>query len=149
MVATRIGLSLVLVLALAAPSAALAKRKPPPPPPDSAVDCVLSVTSPDTDGYTVLTMIVGEVRCATTKQRIDVTGELTRDGVLVSPVLPTGSETRACTNTSVCSIAYDVFSLDSHPVPMAGDQRYCATAAGVVGGTAIGPASACEEEPLL
>jgi len=148
MVDTRIGLSLVVVLALASPSAALAKRKPPPPPPDSAVDCVLSVTSPDTDGYTVLTMIVGEVRCATTKQRIDVTGELTRDGVLVS-VLPTGSETRACTDTNVCSIAYDIFSLDSHPVPIAGNQRYCATAAGVVGGTAIGPGSACEEEPLL
>lgn len=149
MVATRISLSLVLLLALASPSAALAKRKPPPPPPDSAADCVLSATSPDTDGYIVLTMIVGEVRCVTTKQRIDVTGELTRDGVLLSPVLPTGSETRTCTNTSVCSIAYDIFSLDSHPVPVAGDQRYCATAAGVVGGTAIGPASACEDEPLL
>ena len=145
----RIGISLALVLALAAPSAALAKPKPPPPPPDSAADCALSVAAPDTGGYLVLTMIVGEVRCATTKRRIDVIGQLTRDGVLISPVLPVGSETRTCTNASVCSVVYDIFSLDSHPVPVPGDQRYCATAHGVVGDRALGPASSCEEEPLL
>jgi hypothetical protein len=149
---TRIGISLALVLAFAAPSEALAKRKPPrpaPPPPDTAADCTFSVDAPDTAGYLVLTMIVGEVRCATTKQRIDVSGQLTRDGVLVSPVLPAGSETRTCTNTSACNVVYDIFSLDSHPVPVPGNQRYCATAQGVVGGTVLGPASGCEEEPLL
>jgi hypothetical protein len=149
---TRVGISLALVLALMAPSVALAKPKPrplPPPPPDSAADCTLSVDAPDTDGYLVLTMIVGEVRCATTKQRIDVSGQLTRDGVLVSPVLPAGSETRTCTNASACNVVYDIFSLDSHPVPIPGDQLYCVTARGVVGGTVLGPASGCEEEPLL
>ena len=148
----RVGLSLALVLALAAPSAALAKRKPPPPPPpppDTAADCALSVVAPDTGGYLVLTMIVGEVRCGTTKQRIDVSGQLTRDGVVISPVLPAGSETRTCTNASACNVVYDIFSLDMHPVPIPGDQRYCATARGVVGGTVLGPASGCEQEPLL
>lgn len=152
MMVTRIGISLALVLAFAAPSEALAKRKPPPappPPPDSAADCTLSVTAPDTGGYLVLTMIVGEVRCATTKQRIDVSGHLTRNGVVISPVLPVGSETRTCTNASACSIVYDIFSLDNHPVAIPGDQRYCATAQAVVGGTVLGPATACEEEPLL
>ena len=152
MLVTRIGLSLALALALAAPSAALAKRKPsppPPPPPDSAADCALSVVAPDTDGYLVLTMIVGEVRCGTTKQRIDVGGQLTRDGVVISPVLPAGSETRTCTNASACNVVYDIFSLDSHPAPIPGDQRYCATARGVIGGTVLGPASGCEHEPLL
>ena len=149
---TRTGISLALVLAFMAPAAALAKRKPPPPPPpppDTAADCTLSVAAPDTGGYLVLTMIVGEVRCATTKQRIDVSGQLTRDGVLISPVLPAGSETRTCTNASVCSIVYDIFSLDNHPVPVPGNQRYCATAQGVVGKTVLGPASGCEQEPLL
>jgi hypothetical protein len=148
----RIGLALALMRAFMAPSEALAKPKPrplPPPPPDTAADCTLSVAAPDTGGYLVLTMIVGEVRCATTKQRIDVSGHLTRDGVLVSPVLPAGSEIRTCTNASDCNIVYDIFSLDSHPVPVPGDQRYCATAQGVVGGTVLGPASGCEEEPLL
>ena len=146
---TRIGLSLAVVLALALPAAALGKRKPPPPPPDTAADCTISVVAPATDGYLVLTMLVGEVRCATTKQRIDVSGQLRRDGVLLSPVLPAGSETRTCTATSACSIVYDVFSLDSHPVPLPGDQRYCATATGVVGGAALGPVTGCEDEPLL
>ena len=152
MLVTRIGLSLAFALALAAPSAALAKRKPPPPPPpppDSAADCALSVVAPDTGGYLVLTMIVGEVRCGTTKQRIDVSGQLTRDGAVISPVLPAGSETRTCTNASACNVVYDIFSLDSHPVPVPGNQRYCVTAQGVVGGTVLGPASGCEEEPLL
>jgi hypothetical protein len=147
---TRIGISVAIVLAFIAPSAALAKRKPaPPPPPDTAADCTLSVSAPDTGGYLVLTMIVGEVRCASTKRRIDVTGHLTRDGALISPVLPAGSESRTCTNASVCNVVYDIFSLDNHPVPVPGDQRYCATARGVVGGTVLGPASGCEEEPLL
>ena len=149
MVVMRIALSLTLVLVLALPSAALGKRKPPPPPPDSAADCSLSVIAPDTAGYLVLTMIVGEVRCATVKQRIEVGGQLTRDGVLVSPALPVGSELRTCTGVSSCSVVYDIFSLDRHPVPIAGDQRYCVTARGAVGGTALGPATGCDEEPLL
>ena len=149
MLVIRIGLSLALMLALALPSAALGKPKPPPPPPDSAADCALSVVAPDTAGYPVLTMIVGEVRCATTKQQIAISGQLTRDGALLPPVLPLGSETRTCTNTHACNIVYDIFSIDSHPIPLPGDQRYCVSARGSVGGTVLGPATGCEEEPLL
>jgi hypothetical protein len=62
------------------------EAKPPPPPPDSPGDCtfVFEVDVPD---YLVLASIVVGVRCETTKQRIDVTAELTRDGVTV-PLIP-------------------------------------------------------------
>jgi hypothetical protein len=52
-------------------------------------------------------------------------------------------------NASTCGMLYDIFSLDSHPLPVPGDRRYCATAHGLVGATVIGPSSGCEDEPLL
>lgn len=57
----------------------------------------------------------------------------------LSPVLPLGSESRACSKATECFISYDLFSLDDHPEPMPGDQVYCVTCTGVVGGTVLGP----------
>src|SRR5919108_660458 len=76
-------LAFALSLALASPPASSAKRKPPPPPPDSASDCtfVAEASVPD---YLVLASISIGVRCAAPKQRISVSAQLTRDGVLLS-----------------------------------------------------------------
>jgi hypothetical protein len=80
-----------LALALAVPTVSSAKRKPPAPPPDLASGCtfVAQASVPD---YLVLASISIGVRCATPKQSISVSAQLTMDGVLLSPVLPHGSE---------------------------------------------------------
>ena len=138
----RVCVLFVLALALAAPGAAVGKRKPPPPPPDSAADCTF-VVEPSIDDYLVLASIVAGVRCDTTKQRIDVATELTRDGGLV-PILPLGADTPTCLNTSSCFVVFDLFSFDNHPVAFPGNQLYCASGSGLVGGRVLGPVSACE-----
>jgi hypothetical protein len=142
---------LAVALGLAAPSVSGAKRKPPPPPPpppDSASDCtfVAEASVPD---YLVLASITIGVRCATPKQSISVSSELTKDGVLLSPVFPVGSETPTCSNTTQCFVGYDLFSLDNLPEPKPGDQVYCATGSGLVGGTVLGPGTACEEDARI
>ena len=139
--------ALVLAVALAMPALSAGKRKPPPPPPDSADDCtfVAEASAPD---YFVLSSINIGVLCATQKQSISVSGELTRDGVVLV-VLPLGSGTRTCTNASSCFISYDLFSIDTVTMAAPGNQRYCATGSGVVGGTVLGPATACEEDDRL
>ena len=144
----RTSVVLGLVLALAAPSLSGAKRKPPPPPPDSAGDCtfVAEASVPD---YLVLASINIGVRCATSKQSISVSAQLWREGVLLSPVLPLGSESRTCSNASECVVGYDLFSLDTFPEPTPGDQVYCATGSGFVGGTVLGPGTACEEDARI
>jgi hypothetical protein len=48
-----------------------------------------------------------------------------------------------------CGSRYDVFSLDNHPEPVTGDQLYCASGTGLVGGTVLGPGSACEDDARL
>lgn len=139
---------LAVVLALAAPSLSGAKRKPPPQtPPDSAGDCtfVAEASVPD---YLVLASISIGVRCATPKQSISVSAQLRRDGVLLSPVLPLGSESRTCSNASECFVGYDLFSLDSFPEPTPGGQVYCATGSGLVGGTVFA-GTACEEDARI
>src|SRR5215210_3173493 len=139
-----VALALVLVIALAVPTFSAGKRPKPTPPPDSADDCtfVAEASVPD---YLVLASINVGVRCATQKQSISVSAELTRDGVVLQ-VLPLGSGSRTSTNASSCFISYDLFSLDNQPVPISGDQVYCASGSGVVGGRILGPASACEED---
>jgi hypothetical protein len=135
-----------LVVVLSLPTLAAGKRKPPPPPPDSAADCTFFV-EPSIDDYIVLATLAVGVRCATTKQRITVTASsFTRDGATV-PLLP--YDTLTCTNTSSCAIGIDLFSYDNHPVAFPGDQRYCATGFGVVGGQVVGPRSGCEEDPRI
>jgi hypothetical protein len=141
-------LAVALSLALALPSVSGARRKPPPPPPDTAGDCVF-VAEASVPDYLVLASISIGVRCATAKQSISVSAQLTRDGVLLSPVLPRGSENRSCSNVSECFVAYDLFSLDSLPEPTLGDQVYCATGSGLVGGTVLGPGTACEEDARI
>jgi hypothetical protein len=141
-------LSLLVAAALVVPTVSAAKRKPPPPPPpppDTAADCSFFVQPPIGD-YLVLAMLDVGVRCATTKQRIQVTADFTRDGVDV-PLIP--CDTVTCSNASVCVIAIDLFSYDNHPVLFPGDQRYCASGSGLVGGTVVGPSSGCEEEARL
>jgi hypothetical protein len=134
----------VFALALAAPAAG--KRKPPPPPPDTADDCTV-VGEPSIGDYLVLATLNAGVHCATTKQSITVTASsLTRDGVAV-PLIP--FDTITCTNTSACVIAIDLFSYDNHPIAFPGDQLYCATATGTVGGVTVGPGSSCEQDPRL
>ena len=151
MKALRAAVLLVLALALAAPGAAVGKRKPPPPPPpppDSAADCSF-VVEPSIDDYLVLATLLVGVRCDTTKQRIDVTlTEFTRDGVSV-PILPVGSNVRTCTGASECFVGIDLFSYDNHPVAFPGDQVYCASGFGVVGGVTLGPGSGCESDPRI
>ena len=144
----RTSVLLAIVLALAAPSVSDAKRKPPPPPPDSAGDCTFVVEASVPD-YLVLASISLGVRCATPKQSISVNAQLTRDGVLLSPVLPLGSESRTCSNATECFVVYDLFSLDNFPEPTLGDQVYCATGSGLVGGTVLGPGMACEEDARI
>ena len=73
---------------------------------------------------------------------------LTRDGVAV-PMLPVGAEKRTCLSASACFVAIDLFSYDNHPVAFPGDQLYCATGFGVVGGKVLGPGSRCEEDARL
>jgi hypothetical protein len=139
--------AVVLVLAVAVPAVSDAKRKPPPPPPDSATDCTFVAVASVPD-YLVLASIDVGVRCATPKQTIGVSAHLSRDGV-VTPVLPLGSESRICSSTTACFVSYDLFSLDNHPEPLLGDQRYCAGGTGLVGGTVLGPSEACEEDARL
>jgi hypothetical protein len=136
-----------LVLALAAP--ALSKRKPPPPPPpppDSAADCTFFV-EPSIGDYLVLATLDVGVRCQSAKQRIGVTAtSFTRDGASV-PLIPYDSVT--CSGTSTCVLAIDLFSYDNHPVAFPGDQQYCASGFGLVGGQVVGPGSGCENDPRL
>jgi hypothetical protein len=138
---------LIVGLLLAAPAAA--KRKPPPPPPpppDTAADCTFAV-APAIGEYLVLATLNVEVRCDTVKQSITVTAtSFTRDGAEV-PLIP--YDTRTCTNTTACVLAIDLFSYDNHPVAFPGDQEYCASGNGVVGGTTLGPGSACEADARL
>jgi hypothetical protein len=137
-----------LVLVLAAPVAAAPKKpKPPPPrPPDTADDCTFSVEASVPD-YLVLATLNLRVQCATVKQSITVTAsEFTRDGVAV-PLIP--YDTITCAGTSVCGIGIDLFSYDNHPVAFPGDQLYCASGSGVVGGRVLGPAAGCENDPRI
>ncbi len=148
--ALRMCVLLVLALALAAPSVAIGKRKPPPPPPpppDSAADCSF-VVEPSIDDYLVLATLVAGVRCETMKQRIDVSTEFTRDGVPV-PILPLGLDKPTCLNRSSCFVAIDLFSYDNHPIPFPGDELYCVSGSGVVGGRVVGPGSGCEFDERL
>lgn len=147
--ALRLSVLLALACALALPAVAAGKRKPPPPPPpDSAADCTF-VVEPSIDDYIVLATLLVGVRCDTTKQRIDVTAsEFTRDGVSV-PILPVGAGSRTCLKSNACFVAFDLFSYDNHPVAFPGDQRYCASGFGVVGGRIVGPGSGCELDPRI
>jgi hypothetical protein len=151
MSALRLSVLFTLTLALAIPGIAAGKRKPPPPPPpppDSAADCTF-VVEPSIEDYLVLASLLVGVRCETTKQRIDVTAtEFTRDGVSV-PMLPVGAERRTCTGANACFIAIDLFSYDNHPVAFPGDQLYCASGFGVVGGRTLGPGSGCEHDARI
>ena len=144
--------SLMLVtaaVALALTPPAVAKRKPPPlppPPPDSAADCTFFV-EPSIGDYLVLATLDVGVRCDTTKQRIAVTAtSFTRGGASV-PLIPYDSVT--CSGTTTCVLAIDLFSYDNHPVAFPGDQQYCASGFGVVGGQVVGPGSGCESDPRL
>jgi hypothetical protein len=140
-------LAATVALALAAP--ALSNRKPPrppPPPPDTAADCTFFV-EPSIDDYLVLATLNVGVRCASTKQRIAVTAtSFTRDGAAV-PLIP--YDTVTCSGTNTCVLAIDLFSYDNHPVAFPGDQQYCASGLGVVGGQVVGPCSGCESDPRL
>ena len=139
-------LAAALVLALALPAAGAGKRKPPPPPPDSAADCSFTV-EPSIPDYLVLASLNLSVRCTTVKQSITVTAtSFTRDGVEV-PLIPYSSFT--CSNESACTLAIDLFSYDTTPVAHPGDQRYCASGFGLVGGQTLDPASACEADSRI
>ena len=96
----------------------------------------------------MLASIVVGVRCETTKQRIDVTAELTRDGVNV-PLIPLGSDTLTCSLKSSCLVLMDLFSLDNHPSSFPGDQLYCASGSAVVGGVVVGSGSGCEHDQRI
>ena len=143
-------ISLGLVLALAT-GAAAAPKKPhphqPPPPPDTADDCTFIAEAPFSD-YLVLSFLNIGVQCATVKQRISVTSQLTRDWTVV-PILPLGGESPTCTNTNSCIVSFDLFSFDNHPVAFPGDQLYCGSGTGTVGGRILGPGFACEGDSRL
>jgi hypothetical protein len=148
--ALRVPLLVILAVALAVPAGAAAKRKPPPPPPpppDSAADCSF-VVFPAIDDYIVLASLVAGVRCETVKQRIDVTTQLTRDGVDL-PMLPVGANTPTCTKMSSCFVTFDLFSYDNHPVAFPGNQVHCARGSGVVGGQVVGPGFGCESDERI
>jgi hypothetical protein len=150
MSALRVSVLLILALALAVPGVAAGKKKPPPPPPpppDSASDCTFVVV-PAIDDYIVLASLVAGVQCQTAKQRIDVTTQLSRDGVDLA-MLPVGANTPTCVNSSSCFVAFDLFSYDNHPVAFPGDQLYCARGSGLVGGRVVGPGSGCEFDPRI
>ena len=137
-----------LALVLAAPAVAAPKKrpKPPPPPPETADDCTFTAQA-DVPDYLVLATLSLRVECATAKQSITVSAsEFTRDGVSV-PLLP--YDTFTCSSTSTCVFAIDLFSYDNHPVAFPGDQLYCASGSGVVGGRLLGPAAACETDPRI
>ena len=144
----RLSVLFALTVALAIPGIAVGKRKPPPPPPpppDSAADCAF-VVEPSIDDYVVLATLLVGVRCDTTKQRIDSTATgFTRDGISL-PLLPVGAESRTCLNANSCFVAIDLFSYDNHPAAFPGDQLYCASGFGVVGGRTLGPGSGCEHD---
>ena len=140
--------ALVVAVTLALPAISAGKRNPPPPPPpDSAADCIF-VAEASVPDYLVIASINIGVSCATQKQSITVSAELTRDGVALF-VLPLGSAPLTCTNASSCFIGYDLFSIDTVTIAAPGSQRYCATGSGLVGGTLLGPATACEEDDRL
>jgi hypothetical protein len=149
MKAFRICISLALAFALAASAAAAPKKprpKPPPPPPDTAADCSFTAEAVVPD-YIVLAMIDLTVQCATVKQSITVKAtSFTRDGVAL-PLIP--FDLRTCAGASACSFVIDLFSYDTSSFPAPGDQRYCATGFGLVGGTTLGPRSTCEDDTRL
>ena len=143
-------ISLGLVLVLATGATAAPKRPhphQPPPPPDTADDCTFVAAAPFSD-YLVLSFLDVGVRCATVKQSISVSSQLTRDGEVV-PILPLGAESPTCTNTTSCIVSFDLFSFDNHPIAFPGDQVYCGSGSGAVGGRVIGPGSACEGDSRL
>ena len=74
--------------------------------------------------------------------------QFTRDGVSV-PMLPVGAERRTCNGANACFVAIDLFSYDNHPVAFPGDQLYCASGFGVVGGRTLGPGSGCEHDARI
>ena len=139
-------LAAALVLALALPAAGSGTPKPTPPPPDSASYCSFTV-EPSIPDYLVLASLNLSVRCTTVKQTITVTAtSFTRDGAEV-PLIPYSSFT--CSSTSACTLSIDLFSYDTTPVAHPGDQRYCASGFGDVGGQALGPASTCEADSRI
>jgi hypothetical protein len=138
-----------LALALVVPAAGAPKKprpKPPPPPPDTAADCTFRAEA-DVPDYLVLATLILRVDCSTVKQQITVTAtEFTRDGASL-PLIP--FDTRTCTGTSSCVYAIDLFSYDNHPVASPGDQRYCTSGFGLVGGQVLGPAQTCESDARI
>jgi hypothetical protein len=77
------------------------------------------------------------LECTSPQSKLRVRTQLTRDGVAVA------ENTRDCHRSARCFNTVGSFVTD---VP--GDQVWCTTASGWVGGRAIGSASRCEIEPF-
>ena len=52
-------------------------------------------------------------------------------------------------NANACFVGIDLFSYDNHPVAFPGDQLYCASGFGVVGGRTLGPGTGCEHDARI
>ena len=136
-----------LALALAAPTVAAPKKPkpPPPPPPDTAADCTFTAQA-DVPDYLVLATLILGVDCATVKQDhrhrhrvhegrgFPSPDPLQHDHVLEHEHLHLQDRPLLVRQPSVAS---------------PGDQRYCASGFGLVGGRTLGPAGACGNDPRL
>jgi hypothetical protein len=87
--------------------------------------------------YAGMVFAPAEIRCVTPQSKLRVRTQLTRDGVAVA------ENTRDCHRTTGCLNTVGSFTVDS-----AGDQLWCTTAWGWVGGQSLGSATRCEAEPF-
>jgi hypothetical protein len=120
------GALLGLVVALAAPARGAA--------PDPR-GCTLTADPPFF--YAGMVFAPAEIQCAAPQSKLRLRTQLTRDGVAVA------ENTRDCHRTAGCLNTVGSFTTD-----VAGDQLWCTTAWGWVGGQSIGAATRCEAEPF-
>jgi hypothetical protein len=97
--------------------------------------CTLTADAPFF--YAGMVFAPAELGCTSVQSKLRVRTQLTRDGVAVA------DNTRDCHRSSRCYNTVGSFVTD---VP--GDQVWCTTAWGWVGGHSIGSATRCEAEPF-
>jgi hypothetical protein len=120
--ATVLGLALVL----AAPAGGGAP---------AASSCTLTADPPFF--YAGMVFAPASVECTAPQSKLRVRTQLTRDGVAVA------ENSRDCHKTARCLNTVGSFTIDD-----AGDQLWCTTAWGWVGGQSVGSATRCEAEPF-
>jgi hypothetical protein len=122
----------VLGLALSVAFCALAAQAGAARPVAALGACTTTASAPFL--YSVV-IPVSAVQCDSTQRRLRIETQLTRDGLAVA------SSFRTCRDATVCWLTVDASAPDEP-----GDQVWCTVAAGYVGATFVGKATACEAD---